>query len=167
MIIQSQHRSLALALRHLSALSRKYDSAELLSRRNARGEYSRRGQFYVFEVETKKKKKRTEYVVHFDYGSVSKQKGKRLVRFQVHVFGPCSSKADDVIDAIREFNSSEEWPRGWSHKTIFWGHPRNEDEDACVWRKDPISEELREAAIDGGTAKLANHCRTSRRKVRE
>jgi hypothetical protein len=163
MIIHSHHRSEALALQHLAALRRKYASAELLSRRNALGRYSSRGRTYVFEVQEKKKKPgRTEYVIHFDYGTKDKKKGDRRIRFQVHVWGPASTPDPEVIEIIRGRTEGLPWPSGWRHKAIYWGKPKG-DAQICVHRTDWENSDLFKTSILGGESSPAAHCRTGRK----
>lgn len=119
MIISSQHHSAALASRKRRELEKRYFIVRLLSRRNAAGRFSKRGQHYEWEVFDKPRGKRTEFVVHFDYGSGRK---KNLIRFQVHVLGPQDATDEEAISAIRAFERGER-KRGWTWKEIYWSHP--------------------------------------------
>jgi hypothetical protein len=162
MIIHAHHRSKALALRHLAALRRKYGSAELLSRRNAAGRYSKRGQFYVFEVREKAKKPgRTEYVIHFDYGTKSKKKGDQRIRFQVHVWGPQGATDREAIEAIKARTEGAPWPAGWSHKAIYWGKGTKP-----ATRTDWQNRDLFKTAILGGEASPSHDNRTGRKALK-
>jgi hypothetical protein len=163
MIIYAYHHNKGLALRHLTALRRKYESAELLSRRNASGRYSKRGQFYVFEVREKKKKPgRTEYVIHFNYGTLDKKKGDRRIRFQVHVFGPQGASDREAVEIIKDRTNGAPWPSGWSHKAIYWGKPKG-DAQLCVHRTDWQNRDLFKTSVLGGESSPAPHCRTGRK----
>lgn len=119
MIISSQHPSAALAERKRKTLEKRYFIVRLLSRRNAAGRFSKRGQHYEWEVFDKPKGKRAEFVVHFDYGS---GRTKNLIRFQVHVLGPQEATDEEAISAIRAFERGER-KRGWTWKEIYWSHP--------------------------------------------
>lgn len=156
MIIQAQHRNFALATRHLRELRKKYASAELLSRRNARGRFSNRGQFYVFEV-TEATQDKIELVAHFDYGS---SKAKDLLRFQVHIIGPADASDDEALRVIREhFSEGEAYPKGWRQKTIYWGHVMSGEDDGEVEkefdRDDERQAHLARLAIGGGERKVS------------
>lgn len=50
MVIHSRHRNYKLALRHLRELKRKHGQAKIIARRNSQGRFSKRGQFYTFDV---------------------------------------------------------------------------------------------------------------------
>ena len=159
MIITAQHRNYKLAMRHLAKLRREYASAELLSRRNKRGQFSCRGQFYVFEV-TKETQDKIELVAHFDYGS---SKARDLLRFQVHIVGPGDVSDNEALRVISEhFEEGKSYPKGWKQKTIYWGHVMPESSD------DVEHEYVREDARQTYLARLAigsGERRVSRRRT--
>ena len=73
--IFSQHRSMALAFRHLQALRRQFPAPDFFvrieARRNARGRFSGRGQFFTFglyelEREEEEEEEEIEYAGAFD-----------------------------------------------------------------------------------------------------
>jgi len=152
MIISAQHRSYALALRHLRELRRKYPSAELLSRRNARGRYSSRGQFYEFEV-TEETQQKIELVLHFDYSSTA---ARDLLRFQVHVIGPGNVSDDEALRVVREhFTKGGKYPKGWREKAIYWGHVQPWEDVERPIGDDFRVQGLRDMVIAGGEGTVA------------
>ena len=172
MIIVGQHRNERLALRHLRDLRREYAPrpVELLSRRNARGEYSARGHYFWFEVGDEPEK-RIELVAHFDYAST---KAKDLLRFQVHILAPGSVTDDEALGVISDhFNQGKKYPQGWREKVIYWGHVKDAGSDQGLPhkynRKDPAELHLARLAIGGGERKVSrrNPVRTRRRAGRK
>lgn len=149
LIVVSHHRSEALAARKHADLARLYPQASvtLLSRRNARGAFSERGQTFVWEVI--EREKRIELVLHFDYGD---EGGRDLIRFQVHVFGPGKATDAEAIAAIKQANRGEGWPKGWNKKAIYWSKPNSRDRRER--QTDPIRPSLRRAALAGGEARM-------------
>jgi hypothetical protein len=167
MIIDAQHRNYRLALRHLAALRHQYGNAELLSRRNARGRFSQRGQLFQFEVR-EDTGKRVQFVLHFDYAG---GKAKDLLRFQVHVSGPEDVSDDEAIRIIRDnFGGDEKpLPKGWRRRSIYWGHiSEGSAPDETVKRKvkDDREKGLQRLAIDFGKASVANRKITARKNRR-
>lgn len=161
MIIKANHASLSLALRHLTQLKKQFLHAEIISRRNASGHYSERGHVFFFEArgQVKKKQRRTEYVVHFDYDEQGP--GRRdLIRYQVHVFGPSGVSDREAIAAIRQIERGES-PKGWKVKTILWGKNPPPSE-----RKDIPLGSLKKSAILGGEASVSSRRKIPARKNR-
>src|SRR6185369_13603009 len=136
-LVLGQHRSLALAERHARALQREHARpVEIISRTNAKGEHSARGQFYTFRIQPAKRKPkspggargrgRTEFVLHFDYGDDSApdmddvEAGEHLVRFQVHVIAPKGTTDERAIKAVEFWNQEGKAPKGFKVKSIFY-----------------------------------------------
>lgn len=143
MIIQSHHGSAALASRKRRELEKRYYVVRLLSRRNGRGQYSASGHTFVWEV-FNKESGRTEFVVHFDYGG---ERGKNLIRFQVHVIGPEGATDEEAISAIRKFERGEK-PKAWKWKEIYWAHPKAFSPQGPI-EEDEKAEELLQAVRRG------------------
>lgn len=115
MIIIGQHRSQALADRHLRDIRREHPDSTVqeTSRRNARGRFSMRGHFFTFEVIDHPEK--LELVAHFDYGGGRKS---NLIEFQLHIFAPRGTSDEDAIKTIRQRARGVPWPKGWKAKTL-------------------------------------------------
>lgn len=169
MIIVGHHRSATLAQRHLRALRREHkgSSVEIVSRRNASGRYSGRGQYFWFEV-VKLPTDRIELVAHFDYAST---KAKDLLRFQVHIIGPSKTTDREALEVIvNHFSDEEPYPRGWKEKIIFWGHTRGDgDVEQEYNADDSLQTHLAKLAILGGERKVSrrNPVRKNRRTGRK
>jgi hypothetical protein len=148
LIIKARHRNERLALRHLARLKRQWNYAEIDSRRNSRGHFSARGQVWWYEV--RNFDKQLEIVLHFDYVSGSKKKGKKDIRFQVHVIGPKGATDAEAIRAVRQRSATGAWAKGWKHKAIFWGRTRDENPHQTK----PLPPELRAAALAVGESRV-------------
>jgi len=127
MIIESCHRSERLALRHLAQLRREYASAEIISRRNRRGRFSKYGKCFQFEVQ-EATGEQTEIVLHFDYAGG--KDNSRIIRFQIHIIGPADVSDAETLRVVRDhFTQKKAYPKGWKEKSIHWGARRDPEPD--------------------------------------
>jgi len=122
MIIVGNHRSAALAQRHLRELRREHkgSTVEIISRRNASGRYSGRGQYFWFEV-TKLPTNQIELVAHFDYSS---RKAKRLLRFQVHIIDQLKQPTAKRLKSSSTTLATKNHTREDGKKRLFTGVTR-------------------------------------------
>jgi len=163
MIVSGQHRSRALANRHLRALQRQYGDARIISRRNSAGRFSKRGQYYEFEVR-EKTGKGLEFVVHFDYGGGRKR---NLITFQFHVFAPGGVTDEEALQAIRDRAAGKKWPSNqWRARMLEYS--RNGKD----FKKRPkMPKGLLDTAVQGGEGRVTRRDsirlnRRTRRKAR-
>ena len=105
-IIVGQHRSLALAQRHLSQLAHDNPRATVTinSRRDSHGHFSDRGHFFYFSIATRekekkkrRKKERAAFLISFKY-TPAKRGSKTVVVSDLIVSAPAKADNDDVLE---------------------------------------------------------------------
>lgn len=125
MLFYGQHRSLALAERHRRELERETGlPVRIIARRNRRGEYSERGQFFTFQSADKK---REEYAFRAAYTG-SKKKGNSF-NAEIHFNAPGGLTGNDALTVIAVWAETGILPNDWKEpKAITWNHKEYEDE---------------------------------------
>lgn len=107
----SHHKRLDLAKRHARKVERETESKVILHRRNAKGQFSKRGQFYTFEIQGQ-----SEYQINMRY----KPGGKVKAEVQISAQGPAGASREEVIEAVQERQSSGDDKEGWTVKIVDW-----------------------------------------------
>jgi len=133
LLVYGQHRSLALAERHRRELERGTGKpVKIIARRNSRGEYSERGQFFTFEVS---EKKRQEYAFRATYTG-SKKKGNSF-EAEIHFSAPSGLAKDDALTVIATWTETGMLPEDWKEpKAVMWNEKEyTEDRDIEVLRE--------------------------------
>lgn len=172
MIIVGQHRNLRLAKRHLAQLRRDYapQAVRIVSRRNAAGVFSVRGQFFYFRISKVQEPERVELVLHFDY-----QGGKensKILRIQVHVIIPYGFSDGEILDRLqKDYQSGKEHenlPDDWEIKKITWGKVISGDSETKVTRPIEEAKYLADIAIPAAQRrKVLSRTRARKPSVRE